>query len=179
MDEVQTSSTSATSTAPSTLLKSFRTLLSLRFLSQGYPWAIWAAISLHALYGYELISHPKVVSLLILVGLNHLSDLGGTLLLGWVLIVACSLATIGLLSEKKLSQRLCFLLVFPQYALMLVALTSDAQVIIGGYHTTATTTTQSVPVDRNIIITALWPVMVIAFFHTLAILERYVARWKL
>lgn len=132
------------------------------------PYIIYWAIAVHIAWGIALVIDPLVSPAAILVGLHWVVELGieGTVL-GGVLLVAAGIALVSMLAGKRLSNRVSFLLLMPQYALLVAALISDVQSVLSGQ-------VNGREVDRPLLFTALWPMIVAATLHTVAIIERHV-----
>ena len=134
------------------------------------PWIIWWAIAMHLAWGFAIAVDASVLPVAILVGLHWLVALHiGGVALGILLIVAALLAAGSLLLGHRLSNRLSLALLLPQYALLVAAVIADIQSIASGK-------VDGNPVDRLLLFTALWPVMIAAVLHSFAIFERHV-RW--
>lgn len=135
------------------------------------PYIIWWAIAVHVAWGVGLFFDPTLRSIAILGGLHWLIAFGiSEQLLGTVLVVAACAAAAGLLLGHRLSNGPALLLLLPQYALLVASVVSDAQSIITG-------TIGDRPIDRTLLFTALWPVIVAGLLHTIAISERH-RRWN-
>lgn len=133
------------------------------------PWIIVWAIAVHLAWGCALMLDPGIVPIVILVGLHWIIALGVTgPILGAVLVAAAILAAVGLLLDSRISSRMSLLMLMPQYALLVAALVSDAQSVVTGL-------VDGRPIDRVLLFTALWPVMIAAVLHSAAIVERHLA----
>lgn len=134
------------------------------------PYIIWWAIAVHIAWGIALIIDPSVTPVVILVGLHWVIARGveGPSL-GVALLLAASFALVSLLAGKRLSNAVSFILLMPQYGLLLAALFSDTLSIyageVGGGR----------QVDRMLLFTALWPTMIAGVLHSLAIIERHIS----
>lgn len=148
--------------------------LRLLILRTTQPWMLWWAVGLHFIWGWALLVRPTAGNLTVFVGLNRLvTDVGiSSTILGLFLIVASLLAAAGLLLEGKIP-RLALVSLLPQYALLLIALLSDLEVVV-----TAKNPATGQYVDRVLIISIIGPLMWAAILHTFAILERFVLRWS-
>lgn len=131
------------------------------------PYIIIWAIAVHIAWGIALLVDPYVAPVAILVGLHWVIDLGveGSAL-GVALLFAAVLALISLLADKRLSNRVSFLLLMPQYALLVAAFISDLQSVVEGQ-------VAGRNIDRPLLFTALWPMVVAALLHSVAIVERH------
>lgn len=128
---------------------------------------IWWAIGVHLAWGVALIVDPAVGPAAILVGLHWVIALGiSGQLLGMFLIVAALLAAVSLLYTSRLSNIEALVMLLPQYALLVAAFVSDAQSIANGI-------LLDKPIDRLLLFTALFPVMLAALLHSAAIIERH------
>lgn len=137
-----------------------------------FPYVIWWAIFVHMAWGIALVYDSTITPLVVLVGLHWVSLLGiDSVELGYVLIVAAIMATVGILAENRLPNRICFLLLLPQYALLVAAFVSDTQTIVVGEITN--TSGVVINVDRLVLFTVLCPVMIAAVLHSFAIIERF------
>jgi hypothetical protein len=133
------------------------------------PWMIWWAIAVHVEWGCALILDPGIVPIIILVGLHWIIALGVSgAILGVVLVAAALVAAAGMLIDTRVSNRIGLLLLLPQYALLVAAFVSDSQSIITGM-------VDGRAIDRLLLFTALWPVMIAALLHSAAIVERHLA----
>ena len=134
------------------------------------PWIIWWAIALHLAWGFALIANSSVFPLAIFVGLHWVRPLGiGAVTVGVLLITAALAAASGLLLDTRISRRSGLLLLMPQYAILLAAFVSDTQTVVTGF-------VDGREIDRVILFVVLWPVMIAAVLHSLAIVERH-ALW--
>lgn len=135
--------------------------------SRPISFMIWWAILVHLAWGIALIVDPGVLPIGILVGLHWLAALGlNGLLLGLMLIVAASVAAVGLMLGHRVPNYASLLMLMPQYALLIASFISDAQSCISG-------SVDGRDVDRIVLFVALWPIMVAAMLHSLAIIERH------
>lgn len=132
---------------------------------------IWWAIFVHLAWGSALMLDPGIVPVVILVGLHWIVALGlSGPSLGLLLVVAAIAAAISLiLDRRQISNTKALLLLLPQYALLVAAFVSDTQSVLTGQ-------VAGQQVDRLLLFTVLWPVMVAALLHTLAIIQRHVVR---
>lgn len=136
------------------------------------PYIIVWAIAVHLVWGIALLTDPGVVSAIILVGLHWLIALGvDGPQLGLALIIAAGAAVVSLALGTRLSNLVSFLLLMPQYAILVAAFVSDAQSIVTG------SVSPGRDVDRLLLFTALWPTMAAAALHSAAIIERHWT-WK-
>lgn len=135
------------------------------------PYIIWWAIAVHFAWGIALLLDPAVTPVVILVGLHWIIAFGiDGPTLGLLLLIAAAPATISLVAGMRLSNLVSFLLLMPQYALLVAAFVSDAQSITTGL-------VAGREVDRLVLFIALWPTMIAAALHSLAIVERHWT-WK-
>ena len=140
-----------------------------RFLGVHYRPVIIMGISVHIIWGLGLLLSSSVVNVVVLAGFHKFLDLGfDRYSLGTMLLLFSMAAIIGTVFESKLPQRTSFVLVLPQYFLMIAAFFIDLQFIIEGESLTG----QSI--NRILILVALWPIMVISIFHTWAVIERWI-----
>lgn len=131
------------------------------------PWIIWLAIVVHIAWGYALLVDPSIAPVVILVGLHWVLALGiNAQVLGVLLIVAATLAAVGLVEDHRFSNRTALLMLMPQYALLLAAFFSDAQSVWTGY-------AGDREIDRLLLFTVLVTVMAMAVLHSAAIVERH------
>lgn len=131
------------------------------------PYIIWWAIAVHIAWGIALLVDPYVAPVAILVGLHWVIDFGiEGATLGVALLIAATLAMVSLLAAKRLSNGVAFLLLMPQYALLVAAFVSDLQSVVSGQ-------VAGRDIDRPLLFTALWPMVVAALLHSVAIVERH------
>lgn len=136
----------------------------------GYPWMILWGIIVHSVWGYSLIQHDRTASLVILVGLNKIIELGASPeVLGCGLIFAAVTAAFGLVFEPKLKAWQTLTLIGPQYFLMMWAFGSDIEILVEGMNSST-----GAPVERWIILVVLAPMLTACLLHTMAILERFI-----
>jgi len=132
------------------------------------PYIIYWAIAVHIAWGLALLIDPVgATPAVILVGMHWIISLGveGPRL-GVALLFAASLALASLIAGKQLTNAVSFLLLMPQYGLLVAAFMSDSLSVYGG-------NVLGNPVDRVLLFTALWPTMIAALLHSAAIVERH------
>lgn len=137
------------------------------------PWIIWWAVAVHVAWGVALLVDPSAATpAVILVGLHWIIalDVEGPRL-GIALLLAAVLALISLVADNRLSNRVSFLLLMPQYGLLVAAFLSDSQSVYSGV-------VAGRSVDRLLLFTALWPTMIAAALHSVAIVERHLSWTK-
>lgn len=138
--------------------------------SQNRPYIIWWAIAVHIAWGITLIVNPNVLPVAVLVGLHWVVNLGVSgPVLGIILICCAVLAVASLVLDKRLSNLLSLYLLLPQYALLVAAFISDTQSVFAG-------SVDGRQIDQTVLFIVLWPIMIAAILHSLAIIERH-ARW--
>lgn len=131
------------------------------------PYVIWLAIGVHAVWGLALIADPLVAPAAILIGLHWFLALGiEGAPLGVVLFGASVLAGASLVVDQRIGRIASLGLLTPQYALLIAALVSDTQSVI-------TSSVDGRTIDRLLLFTALWPVMLMALLHSASIVERH------
>jgi hypothetical protein len=129
---------------------------------------IWWAVAVHVAWGQALLVDPAVTPIVILAGLHWIISLGVEgYTLGVALLVAAFLAVVSLLAGRRLSNSISFILLMPQYGLLVAAFVSDAQSVASGR-------VNEREIDRLLLFTALWPMMAAALLHSAAIVERHV-----
>lgn len=134
------------------------------------PYIIWWAILLHVVWGVSILFRPSIITLGILVGINRLTDVGlSSMQVGSVLLIAALLALIALILDHRIPRHISISLLAPQYFILVLAFISDIEVLYYGE-------VRNQSVDRIVLFTVLFPVMIGAVLHTLAIYERY-TRW--
>lgn len=135
------------------------------------PWIIWWAVGLHTVWGSALLlGGQSITRLIALVGLQEYEALGIPPELLGVILIICSFMAVCSLVRDTLSNRVAFLLLLPQYSVLVLAFLSDAWAIATGQVSGQT-------VDRILLLVLLWPVLFAGVLHTLAIIERHTA-WK-
>lgn len=134
------------------------------------PYIIIWAIAVHIAWGVALLVDPAAAPAVILIGLHWMISYGvdgpG---LGVALLLAAGLALLGLLLGRRLSNLKALALLMPQFALLVAALISDSQSVFTGV------LPDGREVDRVLLFTALWPTMIAAVLHSVAIVERHSA----
>lgn len=141
-----------------------------RFFGLHYRLPILLGISLHLVWGFSLVVNNDIAPLTIFGGLHKFLELGiSPFLLGITILTFALFALVGSFFESQLTQQKSFLLILPQYFILIVAFLTDLLVLVDGKNPTSGT-----PVDRTIIISILWPVMGISLAHTFAVIERWI-----
>lgn len=133
------------------------------------PHIIWWAIFTHIVWGGAILFNPRVSSLGILVGVDRFANAGAPArAIGGVLVVVGVMAAIGLILDtyRLIRKGLSMVLLAPQYFLLLSALLTDAQTIWNS-------AVRGMDIDRAVLCALLGPIIIAAFLHTLAIMERY------
>lgn len=134
-----------------------------------HPYIIYWAIAVHMAWGFALVADPTVPPVAILVGLHWILALGlNSQIVGLLLIAAAATAAFGLYLDRRISSSASFLMLLPQYGILIASLVADVGSIISGEVADRS-------VDRLLLFTVLWPVIVAALFHSLAIIERQLA----
>lgn len=142
----------------------------LRFIRFGYPWMVVWGICVHLMWGMSLWFNAQVGKLTILVGLQRLQGIGlNDQELGGVLIAVALLALWAIINEETFRPRALLAMLLPQYGLLVMALLSDAQVIIESKNPNT-----GAYISPVLLVTILGPVMIAALLHTLSIIERFV-----
>jgi hypothetical protein len=132
------------------------------------PWMIWYAITLHFLYGSLLLIDEQNSSLALLGGFQHMLEPFGRVATGLTLIVAAALAVLGLAIEQHHKPKAIVLgCLFPQYAIMLTAMFSSVELFFEGIKTA-----QGQDISLTIVLFAVGPIALTAFWHSAAILEK-------
>lgn len=141
---------------------------------QTFPWILWLAIWVHICFGLAVIGDKRVLDIAVLNGTNILVDKGmDHQMLGTVLIGFALSAAFGLMNERLLGRR-SFLLVFPQYSLLVIALFSDIYLLTTG---DLQTTVETRHIDFWVLFAVVNIMIGLAFAHSAAILERYWYKW--
>lgn len=145
-----------------------RAMRAILYGFRGSPWMLWYAVGLHYFWASALAFNGKEAEgAVILVGIKWLSDIGfGPYTLAALLSFASTLALVGLLSERKMRPEHSFLLVLPQFLLMISASLSDSLAVINGG-------IEGRSIDRLLLVAALGPLIWAGILHTVAILDRY------
>ena len=140
----------------------------------GLPIGILTSVAFHVTIGACLLYRAANAELLVLSGLDGVSNFFGFnhATLGLFLILLGVLALAGVLLESRVDVRVATVLVIPQYSLMLWALMADLILI---YNSVNPSTGASL--NRSLVITVSAAVMCIAVGHTVAFIDRYVLRW--
>lgn len=135
---------------------------------RGSPWMLYYAVGVHYFWASALAFNGKEAEgAVVLVGIKWLSDLGLSAGgLAALLAVASTLAVMGLLFERRLRPEQSFLLVLPQFLLMIAAALSDFSTIVGGRY-------NGREIDRLLLLAALGPLVWAGVLHSIAILDRY------
>lgn len=137
------------------------------------PYIIVWAIAVHIVWGFALLVDPTATPAVILIGLHWVTALGvGGPLLGLLLLAVAVLALVSLIAGERLSNLISLGLLMPQFSLLVAAFFSDAQSSFTGV------LPDGRQVDQIVLFTALWPTMVAAVLHSIAIVERHSAWTK-
>lgn len=144
-------------------------------IRQHKPWMLFLFILWHLMLAacihFTAHSQTPASNLLVLVGINYLTDLGlkGDLLAAFLVGISFS-AIFGLAYETSLGRWRAFAFLAPQYVILFIAFLTDLHILLlgdfNGRH-----------VDRWIILAVLGGFMIGALLHTGAILERYFYDW--
>lgn len=136
------------------------------------PWMLWWAVGLHLVWAFVLVAFPETATLAVIVGLHPFLELGLTPdLVGIALFVAAALAGLGLVLETRIGLQATLAFLAPQYLILVIAFVSDVYLFVAGEY-------QGRRIDRETILVILWPLAWGALLHTLAILDRYLLRWR-
>lgn len=140
----------------------------------GRPWMLWYAVGLHTIWAIALLGNSDVERLVVLAGLNKISNVGiDPTSMAIILLLISISAAYGLHVETKLDPRIVFCLIVWQYLVLLIAVFSDLEILITGKNPA-----NGEPVDRFIILALLGPVMWAGLLHSCAIIERFLLRWR-
>lgn len=132
------------------------------------PWIIYWAIVVHVAWGLALLFDPDVTPAVILVGLHWIISLGvDGPWLGTALLIAAGVALASLTADGRLPNWAAFLLLMPQFAILVAAFISDSQSVFSGVLPDGRN------VDRLLLFIALVPTMAAAVLHSIAIIERH------
>ena len=137
------------------------------------PLILWLASMVHVGLGVAILLDNRAVDVLIIVGLQEVTQSLSPNQTGVMLILVSILSAMGLLYEYKLSRTVIILVMMPQYFLLIASLISDVGIIISGYRNSSGT---QIPIA--VTFSALWTIMSISILHTLGILERYFWKWN-
>ncbi len=134
---------------------------------RGSPFMLWWAVGVHYIWALALFHDSKITNLVILIGTKWLTDWGlSAYLLAGLLASASSLAVIGLAAEKRINPVASFILVLPQFLLMIAGSLSDSEGVISGR-------INANHYDRFLLLALLGPLIWAGILHTASILDRY------
>lgn len=134
---------------------------------------IWYAISLHYMYGFLLLFGPeKLQAVAILGGFDALLKNIGLTATAILLIAVATIAVFGLLAERRISESWSIACLFPQYIVLLLALTNSIVIILDDFYVESARTGEMVRVPWVTLVYAVGPIALAAFWHTFAILYR-------
>lgn len=134
------------------------------------------AITIHLLYAMTLLRLDDVALLSLLGGFQHLIDALGKNGTAALLIVVASVAAFGVAFEKRLPFWGAVGCLMPQFALLLYALISGLEIIITGRLQLDGTRRD---LDRWLLAGGVGPICLAAFWHSLAIIQRFSNRQAL
>lgn len=140
--------------------------------SQTTPWILILAIWVHICFGIALIANEEVSRIAILAGINTITDpqLVDHTLTGLIIITFALMASLALIFDKSFGRNISICLMFPQYAVLLMAVVTDIYVLI-------TREVSNREVNFWTLFSALNIMIGLGILHTGAVLERYWRRW--